>query len=117
MRLENIYVSVQFQGHRAKVKVTASKYVGAQVCAPLRDSLMSSYMGVYGSFHRVYVIENTGHSASVIVTSYNTDHYHHHNQTASQWGHSDREGGNMSGFRHRTLSLTFVSADLLSYVR
>jgi len=35
IRLENIYVPVQFQGHMAKAKVTAAENGGAQVCASL----------------------------------------------------------------------------------
>jgi len=35
IRLENIYVSIQFQGHRAKLKVAAAINGSAQVCAPL----------------------------------------------------------------------------------
>jgi len=35
IRDENIYVPIQFQCHKAKVKVTAAKNSGAQVCAPV----------------------------------------------------------------------------------
>jgi len=42
IRLENIYVTIQFQGHRAKIKVTAGKNGCAQVCAPLGHCLIQS---------------------------------------------------------------------------
>jgi len=40
MRFENIYVQVQFQGHRAIVKVTAAKTGNVQNCAPFEHSLI-----------------------------------------------------------------------------
>jgi len=39
IRLENIYVPMQFQGHGAKVKVMTAKNGCTQVCAPLGHSL------------------------------------------------------------------------------
>jgi len=42
IHLENIYVPVQFQGHKAKVKVTAAKKNDReQVCASLGYSLIN----------------------------------------------------------------------------
>jgi len=51
--LKNVYVPIQFQGHRAKVKVMAAKNGRAQVCAPLEHSLFFEFIKVRLRFDNV----------------------------------------------------------------